>query len=334
MAGEEAAAAAGGASSALTGLLGSAVSIWNNERNIQMQQQINAQNLAQAKELQQTAWERDDRAYQRAIEDATKAGLSPLAVLQAGTAGNTITPTAQATAPQSDLSEVINSLISASGILQRGQEIETQREKTKAEIEATKKQLELQERQLSQEFTIKNKELELQEKENITNIKQLNKAFELQTNQLNETIKTRNYQAQEQVSQQSTEEYKKFCDTYGVSPTIIRTSDFDEFMSLNEKANENFIKFKKELYKEIPKLYDAMSKAHTGQGGGGLGIGGLHIQGNGGGAESESYTMTTQTKAKIAELMEKYNVRFIIYTPKINDKTRYKYEQIDNPYEE
>lgn len=62
---------------------------------------INNQNVAYAKELNQQIFEREDTAYQRAVADATAAGFSPLvaAGTSAGQSGGTVS------APQADISQ-------------------------------------------------------------------------------------------------------------------------------------------------------------------------------------------------------------------------------------
>lgn len=78
-----------------------AISIYNNERNIQMQRDTNAMNES----LMREAWARDDTARQRMVKDLEKAGLSKW--LASGASPMTSSPISL-TAPKSELKGMVN----------------------------------------------------------------------------------------------------------------------------------------------------------------------------------------------------------------------------------
>ena len=88
----------------LGGVVDGVVSIFNNERNIDMQQQ----NLEYQKQLQQQIFNREDTAVQRRVKDLKAAGMNPL--LAAGGAASS-GAAVQTTAPHSDVPNVIANIL-------------------------------------------------------------------------------------------------------------------------------------------------------------------------------------------------------------------------------
>lgn len=86
-----------------------------NKANVEWQQKQYLENRDYEHALQQTIFDREDTAYQRAVEDATSAGFSPLAALgNLSNAGSVVSssqaPAGQLTAPQDALSPAFQHL--------------------------------------------------------------------------------------------------------------------------------------------------------------------------------------------------------------------------------
>lgn len=303
-------------SGALQGLIGAGASIINNERNIQMQKEINAQNLQNATELQEKAWERDDNAFQRAVADAEKAGFSPLAVLQGGTSGNTVNNPYQAQSPTSDITGLITSLISASQINQKQQEINLNKENSQANTETTKKQLELQEKELNSNLTFKNKELEIMAQNQTSQIEQFKKTMALQTQQLQQAIKQNEHENMKDVSEKTYREYQMFSEQYGVNPRSQKFTNFNEYCKAVENYNDKIIKFNKIIKEELKETYNSYSKATSASGSGSVGVAMVKTSGSGSSSNSESYSMDTQIKTIIAQKLDECGIVFPLYLPK------------------
>lgn len=92
----------------------SAAGIFNNERNIDMQQETNAANAAMAREQMSFQERMSNSAYQRQARDLEKAGLNR--ILGATSGGGASTPggaSSTAVAPRSDLGNVISGSINS-----------------------------------------------------------------------------------------------------------------------------------------------------------------------------------------------------------------------------
>lgn len=123
-------------SSPIASLIGSGLnftsSLITNAVNAKNQKEINEANIAYNKELNATQQAREDTAYQRAVADATSAGLSPLAVTGGASATTVSAPiqqASQAVAPQFDMNSVVDSY------LQEQRNTETERANRVAETE-------------------------------------------------------------------------------------------------------------------------------------------------------------------------------------------------------
>lgn len=111
-----------------------------NAANTASQEKINAANIAYNKELNATQQAREDTSYQRAVADATAAGLSPLAVTGGASATTVSAPAMQSATQQAATSIApqfdVNSAVDA--YLQAQRNSETERANRAAEAENTR----------------------------------------------------------------------------------------------------------------------------------------------------------------------------------------------------
>ena len=82
--------------------------------NASTTEKVNQSNLAYSQAMTEAQWERDDTSLQRQVEDAKKAGLSPLNVTGAMNSSSPLNYMAQA--PQMDLSSLIGAFSSFDSI--------------------------------------------------------------------------------------------------------------------------------------------------------------------------------------------------------------------------
>lgn len=138
------------------GLIGAGASLVGQGINFFSQKKANDANIAAQnanldyqKAVQQQTWQREDTAWQRAVQDIQKTGMSPLALSGGAGAGQVVSTTAtQSQAPQIDAGAVANSAANVTAAIQADKQLKLQ---TK-QMENTVKQQEIENKMKQAEF--------------------------------------------------------------------------------------------------------------------------------------------------------------------------------------
>lgn len=149
------------------GLIGAGASLLGQGINFFSQKKANDQNAAIARQnfnqqqanldyqkaVQQQTWQREDTAWQRAVQDIQKTGMSPLALSGGAGAGQVVSTTAaqnnfMSSAPQIDAGAVANSAANVTAAIQADKQLKLQ---TK-QMENTVKQQEIENKMKQAEF--------------------------------------------------------------------------------------------------------------------------------------------------------------------------------------
>lgn len=135
--------------SAGSGLIGQGINFFSqkkaNDANVAAQQA----NLDYQKAVQQQTWQREDTAWQRAIADIQKTGMSPLALSGGAGSGQVVSTSAvQSSAPQIDAGAMANSAANVTAAIQADKQLKLQ---TK-QMENTVKQQEIENKMKQAEF--------------------------------------------------------------------------------------------------------------------------------------------------------------------------------------
>lgn len=138
------------------GLIGAGASLVGQGINFFSQKKANDANIAAQnanldyqKAVQQQTWQREDTAWQRAVQDIQKTGMSPLALSGGAGAGQVVSTTAtQSQAPQIDAGAVANSSANVTAAIQADKQLKLQ---TK-QMENTVKQQEIENKMKQAEF--------------------------------------------------------------------------------------------------------------------------------------------------------------------------------------
>ena len=100
----------GGLIGAGASLLGQGINFFSQKKTNDANVSAQNANLDYQKAVQQQTWQREDTAWQRAISDIQKTGMSPLALSGGAGAGQVVSTSAvQSSAPQIDAGAIANS---------------------------------------------------------------------------------------------------------------------------------------------------------------------------------------------------------------------------------
>lgn len=167
-----------------------------NKLNREQQQAINDQNLDFSKSMTQAQWERDDNAYQRAVADLEKAGLSPLAM--SGPSPNTpavtsgpMESTMQYQAPQLDFNSLAQSLSALGSSYLKERELKLEYDKLGKEDEWHNDEIQTKLMEIENDFqNVLNEsaKIRVQDKQVNAQIKEINNAIQISQERLKEDI--------------------------------------------------------------------------------------------------------------------------------------------------
>lgn len=221
--------------------LGTISDLVGNILNYKATKETNQANLEYAKWASQEQWARDDRAIQTQVNDAIKAGLSPLAVVNGGGATVTQAMPYNAQSPNFNFSDAISTLVSWA------KQNETTRH-NKAQEEQAKEELQEQIRnniaQLNKDYDLKIMEDETKNAEINATIQNMNKQQEtlLKIAEMTDSRERWNYELdtiKEQASK-AQENYNNICNTLGFAPATeyIEINDYEDYHTYITKLNE------------------------------------------------------------------------------------------------
>lgn len=139
----------GGLIGAGASLLGQGINFFSqkkaNDANVAAQQS----NLDYQKAVQQQTWQREDTAWQRAIADIQKTGMSPLALSGGAGAGQVVSTSAvQSSAPQIDAGAMANSAANVTAAIQADKQMKLQTKQMENQV----KQQEIENKMKQAEF--------------------------------------------------------------------------------------------------------------------------------------------------------------------------------------
>lgn len=204
--------------------------------NSYQQDKANAENKSYATQMTNAQWERDDSSLQRQVEDAKKAGLSPLAVTKAMNTSSPLNYVAQA--PQMDLSWLAGLGTSMSSIISEQQENSKDRQSDAENLE----------KQLAHNLTVLEKTIQrdkdLQQNQIAQDILSLGKQLTYQYDVLNEQSKSHSQDLESdrliQLSTQSMDLYNSITQSIGMAP---RTEYVTDLKTYSEMYNSFMVKY-------------------------------------------------------------------------------------------
>lgn len=210
--------------------------------------ETNDENREYADAMTTAQWDRDDRSFQRQVEDAKMAGLSPLAVTGYAPSSTPVTSFAQA--PQMDLSSFIGALSSAQNYdlgIKNLDESKRQFDATTA-LETYKAQEAV--RQLQEQIDQTALEHQEQVKQFVATLEYqydvLNDQIDTHINDTNAIYSSEFQKAMQQASADSLKSYEALCNTLKITPPVEYYTDFDLYI---KALNEYPIEWNKMLFK-------------------------------------------------------------------------------------
>lgn len=324
-------------------VLSAGTSIANNIMNMNAQKEANAQNEAFAREVNETNWNRQDTAIQRAVADAQTVGISPLAAIGQA-AQSTSAMTANTQAPQFTLGQDAANL---AALLTTQDTLDETKRRNLAEEKNTENSLAFEKDKFDKEVQLQNDRLdfEIQEAEKQHDEE---KARQLEAQrQFNETmaetkfefdenakIKSQEFENEYFYDQQNKqyEAYTNLCSAYGIVPKIkYYTSEKDYEDQLNAfytALNTNYHDIYKQDGNPISVSGSSSESSTTGVGGNASVAGtgaGLNISDSSSSAESYDFSQSLEAAFKAA-MSSAY---FPIYRP-----SRSKYSESTRPKNE
>lgn len=239
-------------------VISAGASIANNVMNMNAQKEANAQNEAFAREVNQTNWDRQDTAIQRAVADAQSVGISPLAAIGQA-AQSTSAMTANTQAPQFTLGQDAANL---AALLTTQDTLEETKRKNLAEEKNTEnslafeqdkfnKQCEMDKARLDFEIQEAYKQHDEETARQLEAVRQFNETLQEQKYEFDENAQIKNAEFDNEYfyyqQEKSLESYRNVCEQYGIVPKIKYCSSQDEY----DNALKNFYNSLSNKYKDV-----------------------------------------------------------------------------------
>lgn len=203
--------------------LGAAIGLVPSLVNFGLQNYMIKDNRKYLQEQTNAQWKRDDNAYQRAVEDAKKAGLSPLSVSGGAASSSPLTSVAQA--PQMDISQAIGLALST------------------AQLDEQKRQFN---ERLNFDKTVSEKNFshladQLRQSDN-----QFSQTLSAQADMFSKQQKLEDDKGEQEylsrLSQSSLDSYRQFCSENGFYPEVKYFHDLDSYKVALETFTREFMR--------------------------------------------------------------------------------------------
>lgn len=220
--------------------LGAVTDLVGNIMNYKATKDTNQANLDYSKWATQEQWARDDRAIQTQVNDALKAGLSPLAVVNGGGATVTQAMPYNAQSPNFNFSDAVTSLVSWAKQNETTRHNKAQEEQAKAELQ---EQIQNNIAQLNKDYDLKIMEDETKNAEINATIKNMNKQQEtlLKIAEMTDTRERWTYELDtiKEQANKAQENYNNICNTLGFAPATeqIEINNYEDYQTYIEKLN-------------------------------------------------------------------------------------------------
>lgn len=305
-------------------------SIANNIMNMKATEKANAANEAFAREVNETNWNRQDTAIQRAVSDAQAVGISPLAAIGQA-AQSTSSMTANSQAPQFTLGQDAANL---AALLTTQDTLAETKRKNLAEEKNTENSLAFEKDKFNKEVEMANERLEFEiedakkqhddeEARLLETQRQFNQSLAETKFEFDENAKIKASEFENEYfyhqQQVQLENYNNLCSAYDIAPKIMYCDDREEY----QKQLSAFYSALSVAYKEVYQSEDGNPVSVSGSEASSQSIGGgvnASVVGTGAGFDlndssstSSSFDYADSLKAAFKKSMS--SAYFPVYEP-------------------